>query len=199
MFYIFGGVLVTSYLIYKYRSSVSYNLLRAFSYVEDYIPKEKHAISKQSNGIYSLNLNNFTMELKTSDFEMPETLERSPNDIVYVSNGKIYNSVVNIQNPEEETPKLKLGEIVAASISFNNDNSNNQEIDVTELVEDLSVDQFGLNFSYDSLPVILILYNEFYDGNLLIEEFVNKAVTFTIITNEGQIFSLNAMNFNITI
>lgn len=199
MFYIFGGVLVTSYLIYKYRSSVSYNLLRAFSFVEEYIPKEKQAISKQSNGVYHLNFDNYTMELKTFDFNLPETLENSPIDTVYVSNGKIYNSILNIKNLDEETNSLKVGEIAAASISFENDNSNTQEIDITELVNDLVVDQFGLNFSNDSLPVVLILYNEFYDGNLLIEQFINNPVIFTIITTEGKIFSLNAMNFNITI
>ena len=63
----------------------------------------------------------------------------------------------------------------------------------------LNGDIAEIAISNDTLPIILILYNEFYDGNLLIEEYVNNQVTFTIITNQGKIFSSSAMNFNITI
>ena len=128
---------------------------------------------------------------------MPESLERSPNDIVYVSNGKIYNSVLNINNLEEKTETLS--DVVASSITFEGENTSDVEIDITELVNDLCVDQFGLNLTSDTLPIILIIYNEFYDGNLLVEQFLNKNQTYTLITNEGKIFSSSAMNFNITI
>ena len=195
MFYIFGGVLFTSYLIYKYRNNVSYNLLRAFSYVEEYIPTQKQAINKNSNGLYCLNMNKYTLELKTSDFTLPEKLENSSIDMVYILNEKIYNSGLNTRNLDPETGTLNISDIVAASVTVTND----QEIDITELVCDFCINEFGLNLTLDTLPIILILYNEFYDGNLLIEEYVNNQVTFTIITNQGKIFSSSAMNFNITI
>lgn len=195
MLYLFGGVIFTSYFIYKYRSSVSYNLLRAFSYVEEYLPKQKQAINISNNGIYKINMNNYTLELSEENCEIPHNIESSDPKSVYISNGKIYNSVINLKNSGEETKTISVDDIAAATITFSGD----QEIEITELVGNLSVVEFGLNLNRDVLPIILVLFNEFYDGNLLIEEFIDKTAIFTIITNKGEIISLSSINLNITI
>ena len=195
MLYLFGGVIFTSYFIYKYRSSVSYNLLRAFSYVEEYLPKQKQAINISNNGVYKINMNNYTLELSEENCEIPNNIDNLNSDLVYISNGKIYNSVINLKNSGEETKSISVDDIAAATITFSGD----QEIEITELVGNLSVVEFGLNLNRDVLPIILVLFNEFYDGNLLIEEFIDKTAIFTIITNKGEIISLSSINLNITI
>jgi hypothetical protein len=198
MIFIFGGVLVTSYFIYKYRSNVTYNLLRAFSYVEDYIPNKKHSININRDGVYSLNMDNYTIEFQNIS-NIPEDIEQSSIDLVYISKGKIFNSVINSKNLEPEIQTIKQTDIAAASISFDNDESDDQEIDITDLIGNLCINEHGLNLTIDSLPIILILYNEFYDGNYLIEEFINKNPIYTIITTDGKIISLSSINLNITI
>lgn len=198
MLYIVGSIFVTSYFIYKYRSNVTYNLLKAFSYIEDYIPKQNEPLSIDNDGIYSVNMDNYTLRIHKGVREIPKNLEEFENDLIFISNGTIFNKIVNSKNTDCKT--IKSSDIVAASITFNGSNNTlPQEIDITGLVQHISIKEYGLNLTKESLPIVLVLYNEFYDGNLLIEEFINKEVIFTLITLTGDIISSSSINLNITI
>jgi hypothetical protein len=209
MFYLVGSLVISSLFIYKYRKDLGYSILKAFSYIEDYIPKKKQNITLESNGIYNVNTERNSLEIHSNQntIHIPENSDNlTPNQVI-ISSGKIFNSLINphIENLDDSHDYLTIqNSIAGASIQFSsynddNDDDNDNELDITDLFNNMLLEDHTLMLNKDNIYLLLILYNEFFDGNLLIEEYLNKTPFFTIVTQKGEIISLNAINLNIII
>lgn len=203
MLFLFGGLLVSSFFIYKYRNNVSYKLLQAFSYIEEYIPRKSQNTGLDKDCIYNVNYETYSLEdqteSNTSKYDVPLDMEEISPDLVFITNGKIFNSSINpYTKTGSENQELQFGTLSGASLEFDG-LSTPLDLDITELVNNLSLVDHSISVTKDNLKLFLILYNEFYDGNLLIEELVGHEPTFTFVTVDGNVISLNAINLNITI
>ena len=203
MFFLVGSLLVSSFFIYKYRDNVTYKLLQAFSYIEDYIPRTSQNTGLDKDSIYLVNYETYSLEDNTyndnTDYDNPLYMDEISKDLVFVTSGKIFNSSINPYIiPESDNKSIQCGTLAGVSLEFKG-LSTSLDLDITELVNNLSLVDHSILVNTDNLKLFLILYNEFYDGNLLIEELIRHEPKFTIVTVDGNVISLNAINLNITI